>query len=440
MIVSLLVGVVVTFVSSLIPALRSTRVPPIAALHAFAPTPTPAPPAASTSSLSILLGVAGLALVLVGLLGSADAGAARRPDRRRRGRDRDRRLALQPAPGAAAGDGRRLAAGAAAPPDRPAGARERPAQPEPHRGHRGGADDRPRPGHLRHRLRRRAEELGRPGRRRKLRRRPGDPEQRRLLADPERDRDRRRARCRASNWWRRSARRRRSWSAAAPAPRSRRRPRTSKKRSRSNGSRAGPRPCATCSDDQAIVSDSFASAHGLEVGDRFRLLSQTRRRPSFEVVGEFDSKLGVFGSVLVTQAALARDFAQTQDTIDFVETDARAPTPPTVQALLTKVVEAAFPIAEVLNQQELKESREEQVDTARQPLLRAAGAGDRDLAVRDRQHAGALDPRTHPGAGDAAGDRDVAPPGADDDPLRGGDHGPDRGDPRDGPGRRSSRP
>ena len=39
-VVALLVGVVVTFVSSLIPALRSTRVPPIAALHAFVPTPT----------------------------------------------------------------------------------------------------------------------------------------------------------------------------------------------------------------------------------------------------------------------------------------------------------------------------------------------------------------------------------------------------------------
>ena len=42
-VVSLLVGVLVTFVSSLIPALRSTRVPPIAALHAFAPTADPPP-------------------------------------------------------------------------------------------------------------------------------------------------------------------------------------------------------------------------------------------------------------------------------------------------------------------------------------------------------------------------------------------------------------
>ena len=69
--------------------------------------------------------------------------------------------------------------------DRQAGPRERAAQPESHRRHRGGADDRPGAGHLRDRLLGRAEELGGPGRRRKLRRRDGDPEQRRLLADPE---------------------------------------------------------------------------------------------------------------------------------------------------------------------------------------------------------------------------------------------------------------
>ena len=74
-VVSLLVGVVVTFVSSLIPALRSTRVPPIAALHAFAPTPTRRRRLLYLA-LSILLGLVGLAMVLIGLLGNADAGAA----------------------------------------------------------------------------------------------------------------------------------------------------------------------------------------------------------------------------------------------------------------------------------------------------------------------------------------------------------------------------
>jgi putative ABC transport system permease protein len=124
----------------------------------------------------------------------------------------------------------------------------------------------------------------------------------------------------------------------------------------------GPSDLRRLTGDQAILSDSFASEHDLEVGDHFRLLSQTRRRPSFEVVAEFSSKLGVFGSVLITQAALAKEFSQTQDTTDFVKT-APGAKPATVQALLTKLVEAGFPTAEVLNQQELKESREDQVNS-----------------------------------------------------------------------------
>jgi putative ABC transport system permease protein len=125
--------------------------------------------------------------------------------------------------------------------------------------------------------------------------------------------------------------------------------------------KGGPAVLRGLRDDQAILSDSFASDHGLEPGDRFRLLSQTRHRPSFEVAGEFDSKLDVFGSILITQAAMAREFGQTQDTIDFVQVEPGA-NPAEVQAILTAQVEKAFPVAEVLNQQELKESREEQVD------------------------------------------------------------------------------
>ncbi len=125
--------------------------------------------------------------------------------------------------------------------------------------------------------------------------------------------------------------------------------------------KGGPPALRRLAEGQAIVSDSFASDHDLELGDRFHLLSQTRRRPRFEVAGAFSSKLGVFGSVVITQATMAREFGQAQDTIDFVET-APGANPTKVQAILTKRVEAAFPVAEVLDQAELKESREEQVD------------------------------------------------------------------------------
>jgi putative ABC transport system permease protein len=123
----------------------------------------------------------------------------------------------------------------------------------------------------------------------------------------------------------------------------------------------GPSALRRLRGTQAIVSDDFASAHNLALGDSFQLLTQTRARPRFEVVGEFNSKLGVLGSVLVTQGVMARAFAQTQDLFDFVEVEPGADAA-RVQALLTKGSEALFPVTEVLNQQELKESREEQID------------------------------------------------------------------------------
>src|SRR4029077_15667134 len=97
------------------------------------------------------------------------------------------------------------------------------------------------------------------------------------------------------------------------------------------------------------------------VGDRFGLLTQTGARPLFRVVGQFDSKLGVLGSGLVTQATMARDFRQTQELTDFVKVEDGAD-PDRVQGLLTKGVEFAFPVAEVLNQQKLKETHKEQIN------------------------------------------------------------------------------
>jgi putative ABC transport system permease protein len=123
----------------------------------------------------------------------------------------------------------------------------------------------------------------------------------------------------------------------------------------------GPAALRNLSDGEAIVSNDFADSHDLQLGDRFGLLTQARARPRFRVVGQFDSKLGVLGSVVVTQGVMAREFRQTQDLTDFVKVGDGA-NADQVQELLTNGVEVAFPVAEVLNQQELKESREEQIN------------------------------------------------------------------------------
>src|SRR6187551_2367108 len=358
-VVSLLVGVVVTAVSSLIPALRSTRVPPIAALHAFTPAPSRRRRLLSLA-FSILLGLVGLGMVLAGLFGNASAGAAAgligagavamvfgvslfSPrlvpplatvagwplERLRRLTGRLARENAQRNPSRTAVTAAALMIGLAlvtfvtvfA-----AGLKSSVAQ-VVDENFAGGLVIQntdgfsPIPNGT-------AAAAGKV---------PGVE----LVATV------------------RSAQAKLVGSGAgarvsAPTP-------NVEKTVKVEWKQGGPSTLRNLGDGQAILSDSFASEHDLEVDDRFRLLSQTRRRPSFEVVGEFDSKLGVFGSVLITQGTLARDFGQTQDTIDFVETAPGADAA-TVQALLTKLVEVAYPTAEVMNQQELKESREDQVN------------------------------------------------------------------------------
>ena len=73
-IVSLLIGVGVTLVSSLIPAFRSTRVPPIAALSENLPTGGKGRVVVRTV-IAVLLGLVGLVLVVTTLVGGIDGGS-----------------------------------------------------------------------------------------------------------------------------------------------------------------------------------------------------------------------------------------------------------------------------------------------------------------------------------------------------------------------------
>jgi putative ABC transport system permease protein len=125
--------------------------------------------------------------------------------------------------------------------------------------------------------------------------------------------------------------------------------------------KGGPAKLRHLRDDEAIVSDDFANEQGLNVGDTFELLSQSETHSKLRVAGEFESKVGIFGDVLVTQKAMSNAFKQRQDTTDFVILEPGADAEK-VQAILTLGAERAFPTAEVLNQGELREEREKQID------------------------------------------------------------------------------
>jgi putative ABC transport system permease protein len=115
---------------------------------------------------------------------------------------------------------------------------------------------------------------------------------------------------------------------------------------------------------EAIVDKDFADNNNLDVGDQINALGQTGRRSTFRIVGEFKDNADLLGAMVVNQAVMAQDFAVTQDTFDFIKlapgADAAA-----VQERIDGLLGRSFPTAEVMNQQELKQNQENQIN----PLL-----------------------------------------------------------------------
>jgi len=123
----------------------------------------------------------------------------------------------------------------------------------------------------------------------------------------------------------------------------------------------GPETLRTLRDGEVIVDKSLASDNGLERGDRVRFLTQIGARPNLEVVGEYEDKAELFGGAIVTQRLMATAFDQRDDVIDFVKL-APGANAEEVQAALVKTMDREFPVIEVRNQQELKENQEEQIN------------------------------------------------------------------------------
>jgi len=123
----------------------------------------------------------------------------------------------------------------------------------------------------------------------------------------------------------------------------------------------GPATLRRLNDREVILDKSFADSQNVGVGDSIRFLTQTGQRPRLRVAGEFEDKAELFGSAIVTPALMATKFDQTDDVIDFVKL-APGADPERVQAALTAAMDRGFPTAEVRNQQQLKEHQEDQIN------------------------------------------------------------------------------
>jgi putative ABC transport system permease protein len=112
---------------------------------------------------------------------------------------------------------------------------------------------------------------------------------------------------------------------------------------------------------QTVLDDAWAKSKGIHVGDSIRVLTPTDRMVTLRVVGTVKDNADLLGNFLVTQGTLRRAFGETLDSIDFVKV-APGASAAAVQARIEAALKRPFPTTDVLNQKQLKDKQATQIN------------------------------------------------------------------------------
>ncbi len=114
---------------------------------------------------------------------------------------------------------------------------------------------------------------------------------------------------------------------------------------------------------RAVVSEGLSDSADLAVGDSFEVLSKTGKTVDLEVTGILASgNLDLLGNIVVSQEEMERDFGVDVDFFALVRTDPGADVD-VVQQRIDDAFQQPFPTVDVLNQQELKDNQQQQINT-----------------------------------------------------------------------------
>jgi len=114
--------------------------------------------------------------------------------------------------------------------------------------------------------------------------------------------------------------------------------------------------------DQTVIGSKLADRAGLKVGDRVTMLNQQGRKLPFTVTGITRSdSISLSGDAIVTQDVMARKLNVPTDAVGLVKLD-----PGTDAARIQQQIEnrlkRPFPTVDVLNQEQLKQSQRQQIN------------------------------------------------------------------------------
>jgi putative ABC transport system permease protein len=111
----------------------------------------------------------------------------------------------------------------------------------------------------------------------------------------------------------------------------------------------------------AVVDDAWADSNDVDVGDRIRIRTPLERDVTLTVEGTIKDNADLLGNVVTTAETLRTAFGTRQPSMSFIRlapgADAAA-----VQDAISRAVERRFPTVDTLNNQELKDNLEEQVN------------------------------------------------------------------------------
>ena len=124
-----------------------------------------------------------------------------------------------------------------------------------------------------------------------------------------------------------------------------------------------PRALADLSDGKAVISEGLANSKNLRIGDRFRALSPTGTRPAFEVIGIMASgNLDLLGDIVVDEASMLEYFGVAEDQFALARVDTGEDVEQVKERVAIELDRAGFPTVEVLNQEELKDRQQQQIN------------------------------------------------------------------------------
>ena len=111
----------------------------------------------------------------------------------------------------------------------------------------------------------------------------------------------------------------------------------------------------------AILDDAWANAKNIDVGDRITIRTPLERNVRLTVQGTVKDNADLLGNVVTTQRTLRTQFGTTDPSMTFVKL-APGANAAAVQAQIKRTVERRFPTVDTLNQKELKDNQEKQIN------------------------------------------------------------------------------